>query len=127
MITIVLLILADGEISMKNNNQRLGSAGLALHYANIITQIDTIVSISCLFLKKSTIIFRSLAPSIFPLLPSHPLLVSISSVILWNMGRNLFSFSSKLKHLFGDQINNSHRLCLCALIQLSSLISNYML
>ncbi|XP_015056946.1 uncharacterized protein LOC107003180 isoform X1 [Solanum pennellii] len=35
---------ADGEISMKNNNQRLGSAGLALHYANIITQIDTIVA-----------------------------------------------------------------------------------
>ncbi|KAL3353639.1 hypothetical protein AABB24_018389 [Solanum stoloniferum] len=35
---------ADGERSMKNNNQRLGSAGLALHYANIITQIDTIVA-----------------------------------------------------------------------------------
>ncbi|XP_055833616.1 protein PSK SIMULATOR 1-like isoform X2 [Solanum dulcamara] len=34
---------ADGERPMKNNHQRLGSAGLALHYANIITQIDTLV------------------------------------------------------------------------------------
>ncbi|KAK4352672.1 hypothetical protein RND71_028190 [Anisodus tanguticus] len=43
MITIVLLILADEERPMKNNHQRLGSAGLALHHANIITQIDTLV------------------------------------------------------------------------------------
>ncbi|KAL6007773.1 DNAJ domain protein [Asimina triloba] len=38
---------ADDGVPVKgsfNKHQRLGSAGLALHYANIITQIDTLVS-----------------------------------------------------------------------------------
>ncbi|GAA0186251.1 hypothetical protein LIER_33539 [Lithospermum erythrorhizon] len=35
---------ADGNKSTKNSRQKLGSCGLALHYANVITQIDTLVT-----------------------------------------------------------------------------------
>ncbi|CAL5414423.1 unnamed protein product [Camellia sinensis] len=35
---------ADGGRPVKSNNQKLGSAGLALHYANIVTQLDTLVT-----------------------------------------------------------------------------------
>ncbi|KAL3830263.1 hypothetical protein ACJIZ3_019065 [Penstemon smallii] len=35
---------SDGEKPAKNHHRKLGTAGLALHYANIITQIDTLVT-----------------------------------------------------------------------------------
>lgn len=39
---------ADGPVQLEGsliNHQRLGPAGLSLHYANVIMQIDTLVSV----------------------------------------------------------------------------------
>ncbi|XP_057469904.1 protein PSK SIMULATOR 1-like [Actinidia eriantha] len=56
---------ADGDRPMKNNNQKLGSAGLALHYANIITQIDTIVTRSSSVPQNTRdTLYQGLPPSI---------------------------------------------------------------
>ncbi|KAK9049936.1 hypothetical protein SSX86_031096 [Deinandra increscens subsp. villosa] len=37
-------VISDTRTPVKSNRQKLGAAGLALHYANIITQIDTLVT-----------------------------------------------------------------------------------
>lgn len=47
-LTGLMITYADDNVPAKSSetsNQRLGPAGLSLHYANIIIQIDTLVSV----------------------------------------------------------------------------------
>ncbi|XP_076925492.1 protein PSK SIMULATOR 1-like [Bidens hawaiensis] len=56
---------ADTQTPVKSNRQKLGAAGLSLHYANIITQIDTLVTRSG-FVPQSTrdSLYQGLPPNI---------------------------------------------------------------
>ncbi|KAL0351394.1 UNVERIFIED_CONTAM: protein PSK SIMULATOR 1 [Sesamum calycinum] len=56
---------SEGNKTTKNHHQKLGSAGLALHYANLITQIDTLVTRSS-SVPQSTrdALYQGLPPSI---------------------------------------------------------------
>ncbi|KAL3504193.1 hypothetical protein ACH5RR_034034 [Cinchona calisaya] len=62
---------ADRYKPIKNSHQRLGSAGLALHYADIITQIDIAVTKSNSMPPKTRdTLYQGLPPSIKLVLPS---------------------------------------------------------
>ena len=52
------VILADKEPG--NSRQRLGTSGLALHYANLINQIDNIVSEALSFFTNHMVIIGHL-------------------------------------------------------------------
>ncbi|KAL6962059.1 DNAJ domain protein [Sarracenia purpurea var. burkii] len=57
--------IADGDRPVKSSNQKLGSAGLALHYANIISQIDSIVTRSSSVPQNTRdALYQGLPPSI---------------------------------------------------------------
>lgn len=63
---------------MKNNSQKLGSAGLALHYANIISQIDTIVTRSSSVPQNTRdTLYQGLPPSIKSALRSKLMLFQL--------------------------------------------------
>ncbi|RDX69626.1 hypothetical protein CR513_51237, partial [Mucuna pruriens] len=58
---------ADGHkplIGYMSNRQRLGPAGLALHYANIVLQIDTLVARSSMPANTKDALYQSLPPNI---------------------------------------------------------------
>ncbi|KAG5035845.1 uncharacterized protein LOC114410036 [Glycine soja] len=51
-------------IGRMSNRQRLGPAGLALHYANIVLQIDTLVARSSIPANTKDALYQSLPPNI---------------------------------------------------------------
>ncbi|KAH7860574.1 hypothetical protein Vadar_015023 [Vaccinium darrowii] len=69
---------AAGEKPVKNNSQKLGSSGLALHYANIISQIDTIVTRSSSVPQNTRdTLYQGLPPSIKSALRSKLMLFQL--------------------------------------------------
>ncbi|KAH1245932.1 hypothetical protein GmHk_06G016133 [Glycine max] len=92
-------------IGHMSNRQRLGPAGLALHYANIVLQIDTLVDKSTMPANTKDALYQSLPPNIKLALRSK--LPSLRAVEEISVAYITYEMHKKLHWLVPMAINTS--------------------